>query len=129
MDNMIDDVCRWKFIKAGGLFMSSSANTIASRFWMGWNRFTADLEKYSPVTRRKRRVLDKIRVRTNSIRQRVTWIQVVIWRECKGQILCQQVACANIVRSIRIYVGSLLEQIDCDAMTIENKDAFSHRAY
>jgi hypothetical protein len=55
-------------------------------------------------------------------------IQVAISGEEKRQILGQKPACRDEVRAIRIYVGSLLKQIDGDALAVDYEDTFPERA-
>jgi len=50
-------------------------------------------------------------------------IQVAISREHKREVLGQKVAKGDVSRSIRIYIGSLVKQINSDALAVEDKNA------
>ena len=99
---------------------------MASQFWMGWKCCTADLEKPSAARRRKRRNLGII---SEEIWLSVDGVPVAIWGEDKCQVLCQIIACGDVSWSTRIYVGSLFEQIDGDALAVHNKEVPPKRAY
>ncbi len=127
MVSIMDDECRWRCCSvSGGFNISASAKVRASRPWMGWKRGTADLEKPSTAIRRKRRHLRKI---SACERQSVNGVQVAIWHEGEHQVLCKEFSCRDVARSIRVYVGSLLEQINGDALAVDDEDSLPKGAY
>ena len=93
---------------------------IASRPWIGWKLCTIDLEKPSTATRRKRRNLLTISVCKS---ERFNGLLLAILHHGGRQVLRCEICYVYEARSIRVYGGSLLEQIDGNALAVDDEDS------